>query len=73
MMGCQTTTDSAETSAIQSTAPDQRPDFCAMFDPIWWSRNDTPDTQRQVKVFNAIWTDSCGTVGGFDKPVSKEK
>ncbi len=55
-MGCQTTMDLRGTEAA---LPDQTPAFCALFDPIRWSEGDTDNTERQVKVHNAIWKANC--------------
>ncbi len=56
VMGCQTTMDLRGTEAA---LPDQKPAFCALFDPIRWSEDDTDETERQVKIYNAIWKDNC--------------
>lgn len=33
---------------------------CQVFEPIRWSRRDTPETVRQVKEHNASWQALCG-------------
>jgi hypothetical protein len=34
-----------------------------VFGPIWWSRQDTAETQRQVVGHNAAWRELCKKEG----------
>jgi len=52
MTGC-TMTASGGTEEAKRVA-------CRSFEPIRWSRNDTPVTVRQVKGHNAAWKAVCG-------------
>lgn len=36
---------------------------CQAFEPIRWSRQDTPDTIAQAKAHNAAWLALCGPLG----------
>jgi hypothetical protein len=49
LAGCATTTASVGTDAVA----------CSAFEPIRWSRKDTDETIRHVKVHNAAWTAIC--------------
>lgn len=33
---------------------------CSILEPIYYSRNDTELTKRQVRELNAVWTRLCG-------------
>ncbi len=48
LTGCQTTTRTGEIKA-----------GCLVFDPITYSRNDTPETAKQVRQHNAAWESLC--------------
>jgi hypothetical protein len=50
LAACQTT-GSAETSKSVS---------CKAFGPIYWSKLDTLDTQKQATEHNAAWKSLCG-------------
>lgn len=49
--GCATT---------DSFATNNKTVACGSFKPIWWSRKDTKDTQRQVVAHNAAGKVICG-------------
>lgn len=50
---CQTTSSGGKTiSGVAVT--------CASFQPIYWSRLDTPKTVAQVKEYNAVGKALCG-------------
>lgn len=41
---------------------DPRPLMCQVFVPIRWSKKDTDETIKQVKIHNAVWLDTCGDI-----------
>lgn len=49
LAGCQTTVTRSGVTDAGRGAP-----FCAVAEPILYSRNDTPETQRQVREHNAV-------------------
>lgn len=49
LTSCQTTA-----SAVTSPA------MCTVFKPIYWSKDDTLDTAKQVREHNAVWKSVCG-------------
>lgn len=50
LTGCQTT----GSGAIKPTA------YCTVFKPIYWSKQDTVETAKQVREHNAVWKEICG-------------
>jgi len=34
--------------------------MCTVFKPIYWSKDDTLDTAKQVREHNAAWKSVCG-------------
>lgn len=51
LVGCSMTTGSEEISTVVS---------CSSFQPIYWSKRDTPQTQAQAKEHNAAYVSLCG-------------
>jgi len=38
--------------------------FCAIYKPVYFSKNDTEETKRQIDLNNIVWVDQCeGKVG----------
>ena len=44
--------------------PDYKPEtlMCEVFVPIMWSRKDTDETIKAVKIHNAVWLSTCGPI-----------
>jgi hypothetical protein len=49
LAGCQTATIRSGAIEAAGAAP-----FCAAAEPIFYSGNDTPETQRQIREHNAV-------------------
>ena len=54
LMGCQTTGSGA------TRAPPPMAVACLAFKPIRWSKDDTPETQKQARAHNAAGASLCG-------------
>jgi len=37
-----------------------KPAICSAFKPIYWSKDDTLETAKQVREHNAAWKSVCG-------------
>ncbi|GJD59296.1 hypothetical protein [Methylobacterium dankookense] len=48
---------------LTCSAPDPVPDaarFCQTVEPVRYSRTDTAETRRQLRIFNTKWRALCG-------------
>ncbi len=41
--------------------------FCSVYEPIYWSANDTRQTKEQVDKMNAVWKRLCVPKNGTKK------
>jgi len=62
LAACQTTTPSFGTSPpqVEQSANEIIAEVCKTFQPIRYSRTDTPDTIDQVQAHNRAWIELCG-------------
>ena len=62
------TLTSCATTTVSAVPTDKV--YCAVAQPIYWSKNDTDKTIAQVKEANAAWKAICQTTPKADKVVS---
>lgn len=57
---CLTPLAACRTTAGVATKPPTTPVVCLAFQPIRWSKADTPETQKQARAHNAAGASLCG-------------